>query len=150
MDVDWRQPSPSLKEIQIKLTKIKTTDHNFTANNQTQEQLTISINWQMKPQYYSYRNRETKLEKLFWKLPVENTPFLDCVSLTSTPSWVYHCPSFLSYLTGSGVGVWGVNVNRSVSWKVEQINNPLNSKHNKLRHAHNITAISLWDFSVKK
>lgn len=43
MAVDWRQLSPSLKEIQIKLTKIKTTDDNFTANNQTQEQLKISI-----------------------------------------------------------------------------------------------------------
>ena len=26
---------------------------------------------------------------------------------------MYHCPSFLSYFTGSGVGVWGSTVNRS-------------------------------------
>ena len=43
------------------------------------------------------------------------SPFLCCVSLTSTPSWVYHCPSVLSYFTGSGVGVWGSTVNKSAS-----------------------------------
>ena len=118
---------------------------------QSKLRATQDFHWQMKPQYYSYRNKKAKLEKWFWKLlPVENTPFLDCVSLTSTPSWVYHCPSFLSYLTGSGVGVWGVNVNRSVLWKVEHINNPLNTILNKLRNAQNITVIGLWDFNTKK
>ena len=48
----------------------------------------------------------------------ELSPFFCWVSLTSTPSWVYHCPSFLSYLTGSGVGVWGSTFNRSVEWKL--------------------------------
>ena len=50
----------------------------------------------------------------YWKnIYNRNLPFLDCVSLTSTPSCVYHCPSVLSTFTGSEVGVWGVTVSRS-------------------------------------
>ena len=50
----------------------------------------------------------------------ESAPFLVWVSTTSTPSWVYHCPSFFSYLTGSGVNTWASIVKRSkgAKWKL--------------------------------
>ena len=59
-------------------------------------------------------------------------PFLCCVSLISTPSWVYHCPSVLSYLTGSGVGVWVSSVNKSASKQTHLLNQKL-TKLNILR-----------------
>ena len=45
-------------------------------------------------------------------------PFLACVSPTSTPSWVYHWPSFLSNFAGSGVGLCGSIVNKSIDEKL--------------------------------
>ena len=71
----------------------------------------------------TYRNMTIKTtDWLNWAMQVHvlcnnqlwPIPFLCCVALTSTPLWPYHCPSVLSYLTGSGVGVWGSTVNRSI------------------------------------
>ena len=54
------------------------------------------------------------------KQSADSVPFLVWVSVTSTPSWVYHCPSFFSYLTGSGVNTWASIVKRSkdAKWKL--------------------------------
>lgn len=45
----------------------------------------------------------------------KHLPFFWGVPFTFTASWLYHCPSFLSYLTGSVEGVCGVIVSKSIN-----------------------------------